>query len=91
MHVEADNEVGSEVSLRGQTVEEAFESLDRYLDDARLQGWTEVRIVHGKGEGILRRAVGEYLTRDDRIESQRLGHWNEGADGVTIAVLRPLT
>ncbi|HUU44342.1 MAG TPA: Smr/MutS family protein, partial [Acidobacteriota bacterium] len=91
IHIEADTEVGPELALRGYSVEEALDHLDRYLDDARIQGWTEVRIVHGKGEGILRRAVGEFLARDERVSSRRLGHWNEGADGVTIATLRPLS
>ncbi|GAB4323240.1 MAG: endonuclease MutS2 [Candidatus Zixiibacteriota bacterium] len=83
------SEVGPEISLRGLSAEDALEVLDRYLDEARLAGWNEVRIVHGKGEGILRRAVGEYLSRDARVVEKRLGHWNEGGDGVTLAKLTP--
>ncbi len=83
------SDVGPEVSLRGLSAEDALEVLDRYLDEARLAGWNEVRIVHGRGEGILRRAVGEYLTRDSRVIEKRLGHWNEGGDGVTLARLVP--
>jgi DNA mismatch repair protein MutS2 len=82
-------DVGPEISLRGLSAEDALEMLDRYLDEARLAGWNEVRIVHGKGEGILRRAVGEFLTRDARVIDKRLGHWNEGGDGVTLARLKP--
>jgi len=83
-------DVGGELSLRGYTVDEALQRLDHYLDDARLAGLTEVRIVHGRGEGILRRAVGDYLGRDARVAARRSGHWNEGADGVTITTLHPL-
>ncbi len=90
VHVETQTEAGPEISLRGQSVEDALEQLDRYLDDVRVEGLTEVRIVHGKGEGILRRAVCEFLTKDPRVVSKRLGQWNEGADGVTIAKLRAL-
>ncbi|MEW5701711.1 MAG: endonuclease MutS2, partial [Candidatus Zixiibacteriota bacterium] len=88
VRIQAETDVGPELSLRGFTAEDALETLDRYLDDARLAGWQEVRIIHGKGEGILRRAVNEFLTKDPRVESKRLGQWNEGGDGVTIAKLR---
>ncbi len=88
-YINLSSAVGPEVSLRGLSAEDALEMLDRYLDEARLAGWQEVRIVHGKGEGILRRAVGEFLSKDKRVMSKRLGQWNEGADGVTIASLRP--
>ena len=88
IRLQTSTETGPEISLRGESAEDALIILDRYLDDAMLAGWQEVRIVHGKGEGILRRAVTEYLSRDKRVESKRLGQWNEGADGVTIAKLR---
>jgi DNA mismatch repair protein MutS2 len=88
-YINLSSAVGPEISLRGLSAEDALEMLDRYLDEARLAGWHEVRIVHGKGEGILRRAVGEFLSKDKRVVSKRLGQWNEGADGVTIAALRP--
>lgn len=90
VHVESSVEVGPEISLRGQSAEDALVLLDRYLDDVRVEGLTEVRIVHGKGEGILRRVLGEFLTKDTRVASIRLGQWNEGADGVTIAKLHAL-
>jgi DNA mismatch repair protein MutS2 len=87
-YTQLSSDVEPEISLRGMTAEDALELLDRYLDEARLAGWQEVRIVHGKGQGILRRAVGEFLTKDDRVVEKRLGHWNEGGDGVTLAKLR---
>lgn len=87
-YIEQSSEVAPEVSLRGLSAEDALEMLDRYLDEAILAGWEEVRIVHGKGEGVLRRAVGEFLARDKRVTEKRLGHWNEGGDGVTLAKLR---
>ncbi len=82
------SEVSPEISLRGMTAEDAREELDNYLDEALLAGWEEVRIVHGKGEGILRRVVQQMLNADRRVISQRVGEWNEGDLGVTIARLR---
>ncbi len=80
-------DIKPEISLRGLTGEEALEALDRYLDEARLTGWEEVRIIHGKGEGILRRVITEMLKSDKRVNSFHLGEWNEGGLGVTIARL----
>ncbi len=88
VRIQTTAEIGPELSLRGESAEDAIILLDRYLDDAIFAGWQEVRIVHGKGEGILRRAVTEFLARDKRVESKRLGQWNEGAEGVTIAKLK---
>lgn len=88
VRIHTTTETGPELQLLGESAEDALVLLDRYLDDAMLAGWQEVRIVHGKGAGILRRAVTEFLAHDKRVESKRLGQWNEGADGVTIAKLR---
>ncbi len=80
-------QMGTELMLLGKLVEDALLELDNFLDDAVLAGLTTVRIVHGKGTGALRSAVGEYLSRDQRVESFRLGVQGEGGDGVTIAEL----
>lgn len=88
VRIQSTTETGPELQLLGESADDALSILDRYLDDAILAGWEEVRIVHGKGAGILRRAVADFLARDKRIESKRLGQWNEGADGVTIAKLK---
>lgn len=80
--------VGPELDLRGLTSDEATEKTDRYLDKARESGWEEVRIVHGKGTGALRKAVNDYLSRDRRIAAKRPGKWGEGDTGVTVVTLR---
>jgi DNA mismatch repair protein MutS2 len=77
-----------EIQLLGQTVEEALQTLDQYLDDAVLASLTAVRIVHGKGTGALRAAVSQYLKRDPRVKSYRLGNYGEGDSGVTLAELK---
>ena len=80
--------MSTEIQLLGQTVEEALQNLDKYLDDAVLAGLTSVRIVHGKGTGALRAAVGQYLKRDPRVRTYRLGSFGEGDNGVTLADLK---
>jgi len=76
-----------ELMLLGKTSEEAMIELDRYLDDCVLSGIKIVRIVHGKGSGVLRSAVASMLKRDPRVSGFRLGGQGEGGDGVTIADL----
>lgn len=76
-----------ELDLRGLMSAEAIEELDKYLDDALLAGLHDVRIIHGKGTGSLRRAVAEYLSSHPGIANFRLGVHGEGGDGVTIATL----
>lgn len=78
----------SEVKLLGMTADEAISNLDRFLDDAVLSGAATVRIVHGKGTGVLRKAVGEFIKRDKRVKSSRIAAYGEGDSGVTIADLR---
>jgi DNA mismatch repair protein MutS2 len=76
-----------QIDLRGQRAEEVAYLLDRYLDDAFLAGLSQVRIVHGKGTGALRKVVREYLTGHPNVQSFRLGEMNEGGDGVTVVQL----
>ncbi len=79
---------GVELDLRGQTVDEALEVLDRYLDSAYLAGLPFVRLIHGKGTGRLREAVRRELGRFPQVTSIEPGLPNEGGDGVTVARLR---
>lgn len=81
-------EISTEVSLRHMHVDEALYTLDKYINDALLANLTTIRIVHGKGEGILRKAVHEYLKKHPNVKSYRLGQYGEGDFGVTIAELK---
>lgn len=83
-----DREFSPELMLIGLRSNDALEQLDHYLDQAELVGIRQVRIVHGKGSGVLRKNVGEVLERDQRVRSHRLGEWDEGGSGVTIVELR---
>ncbi|MEI6043381.1 MAG: endonuclease MutS2 [Chloroflexota bacterium] len=77
-----------EVDLRGRRAEEIFAELDRYLNDAYLGNLPFVRIVHGKGTGVLRQVVRDILKTHALVSSFRLGENGEGGDGVTIAKLQ---
>lgn len=81
-------QVSPEIDLRGLLAEEAFEIVDKYLDHAFLAGLTSVWVIHGKGTGALRKKIGEFLGHHHRVESTRLGEWNEGGAGVTIVKLK---
>ena len=62
---------GVELDLRGQRVEEILPRLDKYLDNAFLAGLPLVRIIHGKGTGVLRQTVREQLRDHPLVKSQR--------------------
>lgn len=73
-----------EINLLGKTVDEAIAELDKFLDDAMLSHAENVRIVHGKGTGALRKGIHEHLKRLSYVKSFRLGEFGEGDAGVTI-------
>ncbi|WP_244833634.1 endonuclease MutS2 [Clostridium sp. BJN0001] len=80
--------VESRVDLRGLDSQEACMKTDKYLDDAYRANLGEVTIVHGKGTGVLRKAITKMLKNHPHVKSYRLGEYGEGGDGVTIAVLK---
>jgi DNA mismatch repair protein MutS2 len=78
-----------ELYLRHLTVDEALPKLDKYLDDAFMAGLYQVRVIHGKGAGTLRRIVREQLAKHPLVKSYRPGDYGEGGSGVTIVELAP--
>lgn len=72
------------VDLRGQNLDEALLELDKYLDDAFMSNLNEIQVIHGKGMGILREGVTQFLRKHKNVKESRLGRFNEGGDGVTI-------
>jgi DNA mismatch repair protein MutS2 len=77
-------QVPSEIEVRGMTAEEAWEVVDKYLDDASLCGYDSVRVIHGKGKGILGKKIREMLASHPRVRAHRFGDIGEGGTGVTI-------
>jgi len=74
-----------EVDLRGMDSVEAINVLELYMDEAMRGKLHSVRIIHGKGTGVLRNAVHQSLRKNKYVKSFRLGVYGEGEDGVTIA------
>jgi DNA mismatch repair protein MutS2 len=79
--------VGLELDIRGASVEEMLPRLEKYLDDAYLGLMPWVRIIHGKGTGVLRAAVRKELSKHPLVKSFREGEAGEGGDGVTVATM----
>jgi DNA mismatch repair protein MutS2 len=77
----------TEVDVRGLRPDEMDSVVLQALDDAIRADLPTLRIIHGKGTGALRDRVAEMLRKDTRVRQFRLGAWNEGGAGVTIADL----
>lgn len=78
----------STLDVRGKRVEELIPALTQFLDDAILLGQAEVRILHGKGEGVLRKVVREQLRKTKGVASYADEHVDRGGDGITVVVLK---
>ncbi len=76
--------LSSEIDVRGETVDTAVVIIDKFLDDAMLSSLSQVRIIHGKGTGLLRKGIHDYLKRLSYVKSYRLGTFGEGDTGVTV-------
>ena len=76
--------MSSEVDLRGMDSVEAVCVMERYLDEAMRGNLPSVRVIHGKGTGVLRSAVHQSLRKNRFVKNYRLGVYGEGEDGVTI-------
>lgn len=77
-----------EKDVRGLTLDEAILEVDKFLDDCYLSSLHEVTIIHGKGTGVLRAGIGEFLRRHPCVDSYRAGRYGEGEMGVTVVTLK---
>ncbi|MBS1680444.1 MAG: Smr/MutS family protein [Bacteroidetes bacterium] len=76
------------LDLRGKRADEVIPELDRFLDDAILLSQSELKIIHGKGEGVLRKIVREHLRKVKQVASLADEHADRGGDGITIVILK---
>ena len=83
-----EEKVRGEIDVRGMRADEMDGTLLQALDDAIRADLPWLRIIHGKGTGVLRERVAEMLRKDTRVRQFRLGEWNEGGPGVTVVDLR---
>lgn len=79
--------VARELDIRGMSGEEALPLVDKFIDDAVLAGLHRVDIIHGKGTGVLRKKVTEFLAEHPRVKTTRIAEWNEGGMGATVVEL----
>ncbi len=80
--------MGFQVDIRGFRAEEAMAKMDNIIDQALLVGQNELRIVHGKGNGVLRKVIREHLKKYGDVDSMEDEHADRGGDGVTIVKLK---
>jgi DNA mismatch repair protein MutS2 len=80
--------IAGELILIGRTTDEARDLVEKYLDDAFMAGMANVRLVHGKGTGALRKAVRGLLSGHPLVDSYRDGEPAEGGSGATVAALK---
>lgn len=88
VRLKAPTQFTTELDLRGESGDEAILELDRFLDSAVRLHMETVRIIHGKGTGVLRQRVQTHLKRHSQVKNFRLGVYGEGEDGVTIVTLK---
>ncbi len=78
----------TEIDVRGQNLDEAWDNVSKFLDDCYLAGISPVSIIHGKGTGVLRKGIQELLRKNKYVKNYRNGKYGEGEDGVTICELK---
>lgn len=85
--VSAPPDVGMSIEVRGQRIDEALPKVEEFLDHASRNGRARVLVIHGKGTGVMRRAVRELLDRHPLVTSYETAERTEGGEGVTVAYL----
>ena len=86
--VREDDNVATEINVIGQTVDEATRAVEKFVDRAFLAGAVRLRVVHGSGMGILRKALRQYLQSHPHVASVSEPPQNEGGGGATVVELR---
>ncbi len=88
MYREKSQSVSVQINVQGHRLEDAVAQVDKYIDDASMAGLTEVTVIHGRGEGVLRKGIHQLLSDRKQVKSFRKGSFHEGGDGVTIVTLK---
>ncbi len=78
---------GPEVDVRGLRTEAALAEIEKYLDKALMMGFPSLKIIHGKGDGILRKFIREYLRKYGEVTRMEDEHPDRGGEGITYAYL----
>jgi DNA mismatch repair protein MutS2 len=83
-----DREIAAEINVIGLTADEALDRADKFIDQAFLAGGDTIRIIHGHGKGILRRALAGFLADHPQVERFQLAPPERGGGGATIVTLK---
>jgi DNA mismatch repair protein MutS2 len=83
-----DDSAPTEINVIGQTVDEATRAVEKFVDRAFLAGAVRLRVVHGSGMGILRKALRQFLQSHPHVASVSEPPQNEGGGGATVVELR---
>jgi DNA mismatch repair protein MutS2 len=86
--LEAATTAQTEIDVRGKRFVEAEPIVERWIDDAVMLGHSPLRLIHGKGTGLLGKGLQEYLKAHPFVQNVRYGHADEGGGGVTVFELR---
>ena len=89
--LEAASTAQTEIDVRGKRFVEAEPLVDRWIDDAIMLGHSPLRLIHGKGTGLLGKGLQEFLKAHPFVQNVRYGHADEGGGGVTVFELRSPT
>ena len=81
-------QVKPELDLRGKRYEEALAEVDHYIDAALLANFAQVRIIHGKGTGALRKGITDYLKNHRNVKSFEFAPANQGGSGATVVTFK---
>jgi DNA mismatch repair protein MutS2 len=77
-----------EMDVRGMRTEDALNAIERLLDRAVMMGFGSLKIIHGKGDGILRKMIRQYLKKYDQVDRMEDEHADRGGDGITYVYLK---
>ena len=86
--IKSDKMYSNKIDVRGYNTEDAIYEIDKFLDDSFIANLNEVTIVHGKGTGVLRNNITDFLKRHKLVKSFSFGKFNEGGDGATVVKLK---
>ena len=89
--LEAASTAQTQIDVRGKRFVEAEPLVERWIDDAIMLGHSPLRLIHGKGTGLLGRGLQQYLKAHPFVQNVRYGNADEGGGGVTIFELRSPT
>ena len=80
--------MSTSLDVRGKNLDDAVMDVEKYIDDAFISGLPSVTIIHGRGEGILKKGIHDMLKRNKSVSEFRRGSFDEGGDGVTVVKLK---